>query len=65
MDYDVPDMVSKPKSYSEAEAGMNSTVTLYPNTAIFPFYQVVKKFVTDHKSLLFVGPDHTVSCTAL
>lgn len=43
---------------------MNSTVPLFPNTATFPFYQVVKKFVTDHKSL-FVEPDHTVSCTAL
>lgn len=65
VDYDALDMVSKPKSYREAEASANSIVTLFPCTATFPFYQVVKKFVTDHKSSLFVESDLTMRCTAL
>lgn len=60
----VSNVVSKPRSYRKAKASTNSTVPLFPNTATFTFHQVVKKFVTDHKSL-FVEPDHSVSCTTL
>jgi hypothetical protein len=61
VDCEVPDVVSKPKPYREAKVSMNSTVTLFPNITTLPFYQVVKKSVTDHKSLLFVKPDHTIA----
>lgn len=61
VDCEAPYVVSKPTSHREAKATMNSTGTVFPSIATLPFYQVEKKFVTDHKSLLFVAPDHTVA----